>query len=216
MAPDEETVTFMAKEFIIDVLTRFNYFALSEIEYACKCGVRGEYLKEGEDFNAISVVQMNKWIQSYNKSEARKRFIEVQKESHQLSEHVTTESEKDEYMKNACIMWFEKFRIGEQVIDGGNAKYNWLNSKGYIPFSQDRKDQIKAEAQQELINQMQLEAVGKPEKKNELLKLLDNISGMDFQGRVISLAKYKALIIFFSELLTTNGPNAIDEILNEK
>lgn len=129
--------------------------------------------------------------------------IESKQEVNQLPEHEITAAEKDSFLKASCISAFNDYRCGKDVLDNGNPKYDWLDKNGYIPFDITLKWRIMNDAIAETKSKLQVEMIKKPNDRFKIQAMLDNIHCMDFQSRAVSLAKYKALLIFFNDLLLT-------------
>lgn len=139
-------------------------------------------------------------------------FIESKKQVNMLPEHTITEAEKSERIKNGCLKAFSDFKDGLLILDSGNPKYNWLNKNGFIPFSQERKDQILESCVPEVEADLIEERKHNPHKEQSINKILENISCSDFQSRLFSKAKQKALLLFFSELVETD--QELSDIIN--
>ena len=126
--------------------------------------------------------------------------IKNKKKALTLPEHEISEQEKDNIMLNSCLKAFSDFKEGILILDMGSGKYDWLNDRGVIKFSLKRKNDIFRQAKEEVESELRTERLRKPIKRLAIEKMLDNMAGMDFNHLAVRKAKYKALMLFFSEL----------------
>lgn len=184
-----------------DLKTYFSTMTLKEIEIACSYGVRKHY---GE-FMGINVTSIFNWIKSFmvdtQRQQARKKqadYILKLNEPKKL-----TEEEKQKLLTEGSLHLFEVFKSKGYVDDIGNATYNFLDSKGLIKFTIERKNQMVQEAMKSLKNYV----------SNQILTAVTQIERNSLKGQsegftpkspeVLVKAKKIALNTFFKDLVDT-------------
>ena len=142
----DANIRLMVGELVDDLFTRFPYLDLCEVEYACKCGLRGEY---GEYFG-VTIVSINKWIRAYNTSEARKEYIKNTPSNLLEEKTELTDEEKFNIVRDACIKAFHDYKTFQTIRDWGAAKYHFLCRCGLIKLTEEEKRNVTEQAKIEM------------------------------------------------------------------
>lgn len=185
-----------------DIMVKYFYtLTMSEITQAFRLGTMGEF---GEWFGLNNKTYMQ-WCKGYlgwqKRIEANKKQIAFQNELNKPKE--LTQSEKDKIVSDGVLVVFYEFKRTGFVYDAGNVTYNYLDSKGLIPFTIERKKEIVklAEAKVRLsITDKMASALSEIE-RNALKSKLGSVSLKDNEVR--SECKRIGLNIFFKELVET-------------
>lgn len=108
-------------------------------------------------------------------------------------------------LKEGTLCYWRLYRDNyiKDFSDYGNAMYNYLDRIGVIPFTKERKSEIKKQAiekyRTELINNSI--NISKPHQiRDDCKKILSNFDNLKEENRIISISKVMALQMFFDEL----------------
>jgi hypothetical protein len=197
---------------VIEMLAeKHQYASINEVCKAILYGSLGEF-KKGQEALYLSATNIHLWIKDYLNEKKLPAF--AKKARLPIPEKMElTEKEKEEILINGLKSKFEKFKTGE-FSDIGNASYEYLDSRGLIPFTVERKRQFMEQAVQEIKSSKKAEraVVGQMDmfKINKFLKDLE--AGQKKQDIVIA-AKKIALRTLFTDLLEMGED--IETLLNQ-
>lgn len=184
------------------IMKDYRHLTLNDIREAFEKGLFGEYGK----YYGLNVRTLESWLNSYdvNRIENNPNGIPITDESRMIEQKSTmTTTEIDEIMEESFERKYSEYCANGKVEDMGNALYNWLDSKGEIPFTNDEKREIKETARRELI------AEKKREKDFMLLQNTIPLQAViaslekqayDTEGMVVSRAKKIALNMYFKQI----------------
>lgn len=202
--PDTKTLVLEVKELLQDLTKYFPTIFLNEIELFFKQGIDGLL---GEYFG-LNLKTYRQWLRNgatntsrLNAMKIQRQFLESQNKPEELSEQ-----EKEKIIEDGVFKLFEIFKKTGHVEDYNNVTYNWLDKNGHIPFTKERKIEIKEQAIKAVKARLQdalLTAKAKREKEgaNSIKLELDNLLSSD---KIIYEAKKIALNTFFKELIDTD------------
>lgn len=202
--PDTKTLVLEVKELLKDLTKYFPTIFLNEIELFFKQGIDGQL---GE-YYGLNLKTYRQWLRNgatnisrLNAMKIQRQFLESQNKPPELSE-----DDKEKIIEDGVFNLFEIFKNTGYVEDYNNVTYNWLDKRGYIPFSKERKIEIKEQAIKVVKARLQdalLTAKAKREKEGaKAIRIeLDNFLKSD---KIIYEAKKIALNIFFKELIETD------------
>lgn len=162
-----------------------------EIELAFKNG----YKKVYGDFFGLSNATYFGWVNAYtwhfNRLNAKKA-IEIANKPQPKPE--ISEEEKQKQVLGGVLRTFEDFKKGANILDPGNCSYNFLDKKGLIKFTKERKNKFIAVAKEKLIQ----DALTKKGIKS-ISKVIQSVTSE--KSVIISNAKREALKTYFSDLI---------------
>lgn len=175
----------MAKLILNDVRYYFPYITLKEIEQAIKRGIRKEF---GEYFG-FNVIAVHQFIEGYLNSEERNNAL-CKQDRYLAQENVVEEppeEEKERLMKEGLEKCHQYFRQTGRIIDFGNVNYQYLVDQGKINLSNEEKQEIYREAEQQIQVEQMIE-------ENSILHLFKRrVMKSDIKPLVVVRAKELAL-----------------------
>lgn len=169
----------------------FKTLTLDELKLAANRGVRGMY----GDMIGVSVASLSKVFNGYmadmKRQEAKKALIEANTPKEEPPKEVS----ESEWVR-LSIEAFEKFKESGVYEDWGNIIYLFLERKGLLNYSNERKAEIKR-----IVENRELARLSAPlsmEEKRNFEKLKDQLlsGSMDIKGK----CRREALLIYFKEL----------------
>lgn len=181
-------------------LKKFQHFTIigiNEVAIAFRNGVR----KKCGEYYGLNVVTYNIWVEAYLKDEKRKNSLALfDKSKEKETERKISEEESEKIIHESALQKWEYFKAGKQINDFNNITYKYLDSKKIILFSNSRKNEIKKQVQEKMINEktylMQRADISE---KNDIKKQIDSIlTGND--ETLLSRCMKESLKIFFAEL----------------
>lgn len=184
-----------------DIIKYFGTLTMSEITQAFRLGTMGEF---GEWFGLNNKTYLQ-WCKGYmgwqKRTEANKKQMVYNAELNKPKE--LTQDEKDKIIADGVLIVFEEFKKTGFIYDAGNVTYNYLDSKGLIPFTVDRKKEIVklAEAQVRIALTDKMAAAISQIERAAFKSELGSISYKD--EKVRTECKRIGLNIFFKELIET-------------
>ena len=181
-----------------DIKNYFSSLTIEEVKVAFKRGL----LKDYGDYFGLNPKTFLGWLKSYMASANR---AEVKTKIKMHNEEQLTEEEKEKIVVDGVYKCWEEFKEKGVVYDFGNATYNYLDRKGIIPFTVERKWQIYREVKERLISQA----------KEKRAKVKDVLDKRNFDELIYALtsetgnekdtlkfeSRREALKIFFTDLL---------------
>lgn len=180
-------------ELVMDLQKYNGTLSLQEIEIAFKNGWKKEY----GDFFGLNNATYFGWVNAYTWNEKRlraKKAVENAKLSGKVQPPKISEAEADEILKNGALKNFRDFKATGQLMDAGNVTYNYLERKGIINFSKERKEEIKSKT----IEQMKAEAISQKNRTETIEKVIEKALVPDI---IKANSKRNALKLFFTELI---------------
>lgn len=178
---------------LCDDLQKYNgLLSFSEIEIAFKNGWKKEY---GE-FYGLNNSTYFLWVNAYTLGESRlrvKKMLSNAKENANMNQPIKSPEEVEYILKAAVLKCFDEFRQGGVIFDAGNVKYNYLDKKGLIKFTKERKDAILTTIKERL----RLECLNNKSRSETVEKALKKV----LNASVLSECKKEALRQYFSELI---------------
>jgi hypothetical protein len=195
---DPKDAVLMAKRLNLDIQNYFSSLTMSEIKIAFKKGLLGEY---GE-WKWLSELEMAKWCKNYMGSTTRKETKAKMKKSEEVE---LTPEQKEQLILTGVHKCWDDFKEKGVIYDFGNSTYNYLDGKGLIPFTKERKWKIYKQVKERLIQQAKEKRVKVKDvfdKKNmdELIYALTSETGNE-KNNLIFESRREALKIYFSDLL---------------
>lgn len=179
----------MAKLIINDVRYYFPYITLKEIDQAIKRGIRKEF---GEYFG-FNVIAVHQFIEGYLASEERNNAL-CKQNRYLAQENVVEEppeEEKERLMKEGLEKCYQYFKQTGRIIDFGNVNYQYLVDQGKINLSNEEKQEIYREAEQQIQVEMMME-------ENSIQHLFKRrVMKGDIKPLVVGRAKEVALRNYF-------------------
>lgn len=188
---DEDEMSRMVNETTNDILTYASHLRLFEIVNAFKKGTRGMY---GE-YHGGSVATFNKFILGYLSSGEREQIVKKERKQENIEMDKPTPEQWDEKCTDRLKQAFNAVKNGEYWDDPGNYLYNWLDEKGLIPFSTERKKQFMSKAKDKLIAEQKDNKIKETDfhKIGVISKYIRDIESGNQNQRVIVMAKKIAL-----------------------
>jgi len=187
-----------------DVKLFFKTLTLDELKLAANRGVRGMY---GEMFG-VSVASLSKIFNGYmgdmKRQEAKRALIDANTPKDETPKEVT-----DEEFARLSIEAFQKFKTTGVYEDWGNIIYLFLERKGLLNYSNERKAEIKL-----IVEKKEMAKLSAPlsmEEKRSFERLKDQLlsGSMDLKGK----CRREALLIYFTEL--SEMEMSLEDLLNE-
>lgn len=181
----------------------FSDITLTDIKTAFELGISGETgvnMKHYHNFNSIYFSDVINAYKRYKRSrkELAPKLIE--------SPEMTPKQERDtttSWLNNHVFPRIEKFfKTGVYDLpDYANTLYNYLDKRKIIPFSTERKSQIKEKAVEQLLMEFRIEKIAKPDERSQIGNVITDIlmGGKDTDGLVKTRAKKMALKIFLTK-----------------
>jgi hypothetical protein len=197
---------------VIDLKFHFQTLTIEEIKNAMDLGSKGEFRVKPDEVLYLSPEKIYNWFKSYKngfKKEAVKSKMELLEREDKAKE--PTENEKDQIILKAlsrAVEDFANFKTTGEIYDPVNDTYNKLDMLGIIPFTPERKAEIKEAAIKFLRDT-------KFDDKDFMREL--KVMDIRAKNKVKSQAKQMALKIFFTELfeMEIELKDLIQEKLNE-
>lgn len=190
---NKEMIDSTVDELAADLKKYNGTLTLPEIEIAFKNGWKKEY---GEYFGLNNATYFG-WVNAYTWNEKRlraKKAIENAKESNKVAQPKLSEEEKEEILKKGALKMFADFKAGGSILDAGNITYNFLEAKGLINFSKERKVEILERTKE----QMKADAISQKNRTESIDSVLKKVMVDEI---IKANAKRNALTLFFSELI---------------
>lgn len=188
---DLTELSAMIEELLRDVKSLLGTLTTGEIVLACQNGSKEAY---GQNFG-VNVSSVLRWmmglLNDLKRHEAKKALLEANTPKEEPKKETTEEEWKD-----LAISAFEKFKANGVYEDWGNIIYLFLERKGILNFSNERKAEIKR-----IVENRELAKLSAPlsmEEKRSFDKLKDQLlsGSMDLKGK----CRREALLIYFKEL----------------
>lgn len=204
-AYDKEIVTASMGELIQQLKTYCCTISLKEVELAFSDG----YKRVNGDFFGLSNSTYLIWINNFISSGSRinaKKAIENAKKELEMKEKELTPEEKEKIIHDGCLILFEQFKSGKKINDAGNVTYNYLEKKGILNFTIERKQSIKAIVIKNILNKEngKLFKSTNHKERNIIKKYIDEIEKGERKEDLIVECKKYALNLFFKELIETD------------
>lgn len=196
----EDSMELTIPELSKDVKNYFGMLTFQEIKLSFKMGVIGEL---GEWFGLNNKTYLQ-WISRYlvhpkrmEANKAQNSYVKQLSEPKQL-----TPAEKEKIIHDGCLQLFERYKTHGNVDDVGNVNYNYLESKGLIKFSKERKIGIYKLAKNDLIadKQRQFEETKIGYLRSQIKQAIADLEAPK-SDLVVIAAKKLALNIFFADLI---------------
>jgi len=151
------------------------FLHFGELEIACNNGLKGLY---GTNFG-INLIGVLRWIEGYKSSEEHKRYAhEVARLIDRSGKIIVpTEEEKEEIGIQLACKTFEDFKLKKDINSQAVTVYDFLDSKGIIPFTKDQKIVFYNEAHIEVKKELALKA-SKTDNKTEASELKKQIKNV--------------------------------------
>lgn len=194
----------MINELLSDVKFVGSTLTLSELVLMCQNGAKESY---GQNFG-VNVTTVNKWmmglIGDMKRQAAKKSLYDASLPKSEPPKEVS----ESEWVR-LSIEAFEKFKESGVYEDWGNIIYLFLERKGLLNYSNERKAEIK-----NIVENRELARLSAPlsmEEKRSFDRLKnDLLSGsMDLKGK----CRREALLIYFKELAEMEI--SLEDLLNE-
>ena len=192
-AIDKEAVAFILRDLCDELKKYFSLMTFSEIEIAFRNG----WKNTEKDFYGLNEKTYLSWVNAYSQSESRlkaKKMLLEAKENSKMQPAEKTEAEKEEDVRIATLQKFSKFKEGLVFFDWGNPSYNFLEKKGLINFSLERKKTIK-----KMVEEKRKAHAINEKRINESIEIV--VKKALEEDAVISDCKREALNIYFKELV---------------
>lgn len=195
-----------------DIFMDFSFMTLSEIGYAFRKGLRGEF---GE-YMGLSVKTFYVWLKEYNetlKLEATKSLAKINKpEQKQITEQEKRQTHLN-WLKSYCED-FEKYKKGEDVdiYDVGGVFYSYCMKNNICYLSEDEKKELYDKAKRKIIvnhNGQNAKNVWERKDFKEIVTSVVKGENNSSQALVVNEAKRLAVILIFDKLIA-NGINLND------
>lgn len=232
--------------FCEDLIKYNGTLTLDEIRYCFNEGYKREFIngayfyKYGEYFGLNNKTYFQ-WINGYTFCEDRVKALKAITEAVKFIENPPvpppTPEEIAEISRKVAITAWKDSKAGKEILDIGNAIYNYIDGLKMIPFSKERKNEILKQSQDELIgekkdelNKVTIGDEGKPQydkiNAKSIKGLIDDLRlGEPYQTEngetkykphplVISRTKRNALNIYFEELAEMGAD--FEFLLNKK
>lgn len=186
-----------------DLKRYFTTLTLSDLEHAFHLGVRKEF-GEYMGINPVTIFNwLRQYVQSAKRNEAKKKQAEYLESLNKPKP--ISEIEKENIMQTATLKAFEDVKKGVEFNDIGNSIYDYLNKKGMIPFTKERKETIMKIAQknvkERLVNNLHTsKSLAEKNSIKNALSTIEKEAGND----VVVEAKKIALVEYFKELIEMN------------
>lgn len=190
---NKEMIDSTVDELCADLKKYNGNLTLQELELAFKSGWKKEY---GEYYGLNNATYFG-WVNAYTWNEKRlkaKKAIEKAKESNKPTPPKLSDQEKEEILKKGALKMFADFKAGGSVLDAGNITYNFLEAKGIISFSKERKLEILERTKE----QMKADAISQKNRTETIENVLKKVMVDEI---IKANAKRNALNLFFSELI---------------
>jgi hypothetical protein len=172
------------------------FLTLDELSKAILYGSIGEFKKEQETLY-LSVANINSWIKCYLEQKKQPLMI---KNKPELKEKELTENEKEEIIKNGIKRRFQEFKETGDCDDFGNVGYEYLDKKGLIFFTADRKKEFMKQAEENIKREKKMQiSKSTPVEVRDINKFLITLETN--KNPIITEAKKIALKTFFAELI---------------
>lgn len=202
-----------------DLKSYFGKFTGEEVRKAIELGVRGNFKSRPDDIIFISVKGINEWLNKYRDQVK----IEVMKKNYQLEvkrEKETEEANKeekikvlDELTKKDLIDCYNHFKEGGGVFDPVGVLYDWMDNRGLIRLSNDRKKQIYQKCWDEYKAGLEKgNSIAEHFENKKILQEMEKGSSR-IQAKVKILSKLVALKITFQDI--NESGLTIEEYINE-
>jgi hypothetical protein len=201
----------MEQVIVNDLYEKFAGYTLKEVENAFWMGSRGQLKAKPEDVVYMSIAQVYQWLISYRiviKRDALKKQLDFEaKHEEKVKEGKIKEME--ELMRKTIIASWNDFKEGGEIIDPVGHIYDWLDKRGHIKLSKDRKKEIYAEAQEALKDRVKqrngkikASSVGEYFENKKIIEALEGQSiPSQVQSQIKIVAKHKALTITFKDII---------------
>lgn len=138
--------------------------------------------------------------------ERKSAIVEKNRISQMGGEIMLTDDEKFKKMVEYSLTLFSEFKAKKEVVDLGNAVYDFLDKQKLIPFTAERKREFLAQARVKMVDNIDKEMAKAKSQFNrgEITKLEYKLSDvLKKDNLIIPTAKRIALNTFFAELVET-------------
>jgi hypothetical protein len=138
----------MQQQIVADLYDRFSFFTLKEVENAFYMGSRGLLKSKPEEVVFMSIAQVYQWLYMYRvqvKREAMKKQIEFEAKQ----EEQDKEKKISENVRMTLQMIREQYELyleGKEPHDPINVLYDFMDKRGLVKLSDDRKKEIYKQA----------------------------------------------------------------------
>lgn len=190
---DKNQVGLTIDELCSDLKKYNSTLTFSEIQIAFNNG----YKKKYGEFYGLNNATYFGWVNAYTWSESRLKAKKTIENGKKIEEVKLTEQEKEEIVKNGVLKMFEDFKKGLDIFDSGNVVYDYLDKKGHITFTKERKLEIYKSVEERIKNATLMTK----ERTQSIEKLL--LSALE-PNKLKSEAKREALKQYFADLVEMN------------
>jgi len=199
-----DELSMMINELLRDVKFVGSTLTLSELVLMCQNGSKEAY---GQNFG-VNVSTINKWmmgmIGDMKRQAAKKSLYDAS-----IPKEETPKEVSDQEWIRLSIEAFDKFKKSGVYEDWGNIIYLFLERKGLLNYSNERKAEIK-----EIVQNRELQRLSAPlsmEEKRSFERLKDQLlsGSMDLKGK----CRREALLIYFAELAEMEI--SLEDLLND-
>lgn len=200
--PNENEFTFLIKK----IKENLSDFAPEEIILAFELAVNNKFESDLNLYDkSFSLNYLTQVLLAYRNFRFDVLKKEKQMKQTELFENHPPKEIQEQRLRHGTLSYFRLYRDNclKNFDDYGNARYNYLDKLGVIPFTTERKNEIKKQAiekyRTELVNNSI--NISKPQQvRDECKKILKNFDNLKEENRITSIAKEMALKIFFDEL----------------
>lgn len=184
---EAEPIKVQIPELLKDLKMYFRFLTITEIEMAFKKGCKKDY---GE-YYGLNYKTYIGWINAYRNEQSRANAINaIDKAKKELEPKPKelSEEEKEAIVKNGVLQKWEDYKSGKPFDDTGNVAYNYLDRKGLIKFTAEKKKAF-------------MELAKKQNKEDAILKKCPTIGSVLEEANIITTAKKIALFEYFGGLV---------------
>lgn len=195
-----QTIDDLAK----DVKNYAGTLTLAQLDHAFKLGLDNTF---GEWYG-LSNKTYRQWVRGYLGYSVR---IDANKKQSQFLKHSLhkpkelTDSEKEKIIIDGVFRAFEDFKKKGDCSDLGNVTYSYLDKKGLISFTKDRKWDFYREAKKKKRRELEMKmeiSVNRHELES-VSSILEQLDLNKVNDDVLTEAKQVALCQYFSDLIET-------------
>jgi hypothetical protein len=186
-------------------------FSLMDVKIAFTLYVQQRLDFKGSHYNKFSILFLENIMQSYNRYRVNLNI----KNDTPVDQPEPDAEQIEQINREATLLKFKNYIETGTISDPGNASYNWLDKKGFIRFSIERKKAIFEEAKKQAISEKSSQ-LGKEllHEGNNVKQIKKEISAIRENGDpAVIAAKKMALKEYFNDLIEIDA--RLDEILDE-
>lgn len=196
----------MENQILYLLKSSFQTMTLSEFQKAVFMGTMGNFKNRPEDIIFLSVSNISQWLNKYKseiKTEAMKKQIQFEAKNNEVDIEAK-KKESENITLNNLVIEFNSFLEGKPVYDPVNVLYDFLDTRGMVHITNERKIAIFKECKEKYkSDHKNASSIADHVANRKILQEIEN--GSDRITAIIKMkAKQKALIEVFQDIKESN------------